>query len=101
MPDVIITVRAEADSDRAVSYYHRTPPLSDATRWLERLLAAINSLAWNPERFPLSAVRARDGSELRERLFGRRKGTYRILYRVTPNAVFAVRVVRATVNRIT
>jgi hypothetical protein len=33
-------------------------------------------------------------------LFGRRRGTFRVRYRVTPNAVFLHRIVRATVNRL-
>ena len=101
MSDVIITVRAEADLDRAILYNRRRSPRT-VGRWVERLLAVVDSLSWNPERFAVSDLRGADGSEWRETLFGRRRGTgtYRILYRVTPNAVFVTRIIRATVNRI-
>jgi plasmid stabilization system protein ParE len=93
--DVILTARAEADIDRAVRYLRRRAPLA-AGPWLVRLLAAIESLSSNPERFAVSRTQAPGGDEYREMLFGRRKGTFRILYRVTPNAVFVNRVVRAS-----
>ena len=64
-------------------------------------MAAIDSLKILPTRFGLAAEAATVGLELRELLYGKRTGTYRVLYTVTGQTVRVLHVRHASRGPIT
>jgi plasmid stabilization system protein ParE len=64
------------------------------------LLAAIRSLTTNPERCPLASEVSELGLELRELLYGKRPGVYRILFTIDGQTVNIVRVRHAARDRL-
>ena len=60
-----------------------------ATRWYEGLEKAVTSLSKYPKRNPIAEEESEIfGLEIRQKLYGRRRGTYRILFTVEGNTVF-------------
>jgi len=78
---VVLTPQAIADADRAAEYIRQFAP-ETATRWFDRLLEAILSLTELPKRCPLAPETATLGMELRQLFYGKRRGTYRIVFRI-------------------
>jgi plasmid stabilization system protein ParE len=77
---VVVTARARADALEAYRWLVEQSPTA-AARWYATLEKAIARLSKLPERNPI----AEDDSEqcgitLRQTLYGRRPGVYRILY---------------------
>jgi plasmid stabilization system protein ParE len=87
--------RAEADLEEIMTGVRAKAPLT-ADNWLARLMIAVDSLKILPTRFGLAAEAGAVGLELRELLYGKRTGTYRILYTVTGQAVRIHHVRRAS-----
>jgi len=89
-----ITPQAEADIEEAYRYIQAHAPEA-AIRWVRRLREQIASLSLMPTRCPLAPEAGVLGVELRQLLFGRRSGTYRIIYRIVAgNQVVQVLAVR-------
>jgi plasmid stabilization system protein ParE len=84
---VIIHRRAQRDVEDIIRAAR-----GSATRWAARLTATIATLKTLPERCPLAAEADELGIELRELLFGKRHGTYRILYRIEGQTVHVLRI---------
>lgn len=61
-------------------------------RWYEQLMSKIDTLENNPQRCSLAAESQELELELRELLFGRRLGVYRILFIVDRNVVQVLRI---------
>ena len=79
------------DADEAATYIKRSSP-DAAARWFEGLLKAVFSLAEMPERCALAPEAEFLGLELRQLLYGRRSGVYRIVFRVEHGPEPVVRV---------
>ena len=92
---VQVSARAQADIDAALTWAAAQAPLT-AQRWYNRLLAAVQTLQSMPARCPLAAEAADLGIELRELSFGKRRGTFRILFKVDASVVHVLHVRRAT-----
>ena len=75
------TYRWKAEKDRRA-----------AGRWQAALLAAIHSLEDQPERFSLAPEAEWCHRPIRQMLFGKRSGVYRVLYHVRGDVVFIARV---------
>ena len=59
-----------------------------ATRWYAGLQAAIAKLADHPERNPIASEESeRFGVTIRQSLYGRRRGVYRILYSIQEDTI--------------
>jgi plasmid stabilization system protein ParE len=97
---VQISAKAEADIDAALTWVMAQAPMT-AQRWFNRLLAAVKTLESMPERCPLATEAADLGIELRELLFGKRRGTFRILFTVDASIVHVLHIRRATRGPIT
>jgi plasmid stabilization system protein ParE len=63
-----------------------------ADRWRVKLLAAVGSLADNPERCPQAPESEWYGDALREVYVGKRRNTYRILFEIRQQTVYILRV---------
>lgn len=58
-----------------------------AERWLTGLEASVGELDHNPERFALAPEDASHDIEIRQMLFGKRRGRYRILFTIRERTV--------------
>lgn len=84
---VLVTARARADAVEALRWIAERSPAA-AERWRAGLERAIGSLKRNPTRHPIAADESEwVGVPLREMLYGRRKGVYRILFSIDSDTV--------------
>jgi plasmid stabilization system protein ParE len=88
---VYITARAMAEIDEALDWIENQSEAA-ALRWHERLIDAIHSLEHHPERCELAPESDWFGAEIRQLLYGRRRGVYRILFEIRGNKVVILRV---------
>jgi plasmid stabilization system protein ParE len=84
-----INIHRRAESDIAAVVRSSR---GDANRWVGRLMKVIGTLSKLPERCPFAAEADDLGIELRELLFGKRRGTYRILFRIEGTSVIVLRI---------
>ena len=82
---LVLTPRAAADADSATDYIRSAAP-DAASRWLAGLMDALASLAEMPERCPLAPEADILGAPVRQLLYGKRTGIYRIIFRIEENA---------------
>jgi toxin ParE1/3/4 len=101
MPYVVqITDRALADVDEAIAWIAQSAPQA-AANWHSRLLAKVQKLENTPESCPLAEEAAELGIELREMLFGKRSGVWRILFTVGRDTVNVLHVRHGARDRLT
>jgi plasmid stabilization system protein ParE len=91
--------RAMADIRAAVAWRERQS-VSSAARLHSGLLGAIRTLGNNPESCPLADETADLGLDLRELLYGRRRGVYRILFTIEGQTVNVLRIRHAAQDRL-
>jgi plasmid stabilization system protein ParE len=63
-----------------------------AERWLDSLLAALETLADNPLRCSLAPEYEDSSRELRQLIVGKRRNIYRVLFEVRGETVFVLRI---------
>jgi plasmid stabilization system protein ParE len=85
--EVELSARARSDAEEAYQYIARDWP-TRAKRWYVGLLDAVESLARNPERCGIAPEGKNLGIELRQLLYGKRAGKYRILFEIRGETVF-------------
>jgi plasmid stabilization system protein ParE len=83
---VEVSDEANHNADEAYLYLARDSP-SRAERWYSGLLSAIASLATHPRRCEVAVESAWIGREIRQLLYGRRRGVYRILFEICGDEV--------------
>jgi plasmid stabilization system protein ParE len=88
---VEITSEAEAEIREAYLWIHRDSP-ANATRWRQGLLQAVRSLSQHPTRCPLAPESEHFKQEIRQLLYGRRGGVYRVLFVIEGQAVYILHV---------
>jgi plasmid stabilization system protein ParE len=88
---VQITVRAFLEIGEALESLARKSPTA-ADRWHEKLMLAVRSLEENPERCGLAPESEWFSAEIRQLLYGKRRGVYRILFEVRGDTVHVLRV---------
>jgi plasmid stabilization system protein ParE len=72
-----------------------------AKRWRTSLLHAIDDLEENPRRYPEALESEWYGEGLRELIFGKRKGAYRILFEIREDVVVILRVRHSAQDQLT
>ena len=87
---VRVTSAAERDMDEAFDWYLEQSS-SAALSWQEQLAEALRSLETFPERCPLAPDHAFLRRAVRQLVFGRRRGPYRLLFEVGERKVFVLR----------
>ncbi|MCI0460405.1 MAG: type II toxin-antitoxin system RelE/ParE family toxin [Gemmataceae bacterium] len=87
---VHITARALREIDEALDWLAERSRAA-AARWHERLLEAIRSLE-HPERCGLAPESEWYPGELRQLLYGKKRGVYRVLFEVRGDTVYILRV---------
>lgn len=88
---IVITGRARREIDEAFDWIEKRSR-SGAARWYERLRLAIGTLADKPARCPLAPENENFPMEIRQLLYGKRHGMYRILFTIEGSVVTVLRV---------
>jgi plasmid stabilization system protein ParE len=83
---VRIAARAERDAEEAIRYLQQRSR-TGAARWHAGLTEALRSLEDQPERCGLAPEAEELGIELRQLLFGKRRGVYRVLFTIDADTV--------------
>ncbi len=84
---VVVTARARADALEAFRWKADRSTLA-ASRWLVGLEKAIASLSKLPSRHPIAEDESELlGIDLRQMIYGRRPGTYRLLFSIEGETV--------------
>jgi plasmid stabilization system protein ParE len=85
---VVIQPRAERDLREAVRWIlERSKSPATAARWVRGIRARIATLASHPGRCPVDPDSAAYGADVRVLLYGKKRGTYRILFAIERDAV--------------
>ncbi len=92
---VNLSARAEADIEGILARLQTTAPVA-MVGWYTRLMVVVQTLENHPIRCPLAAEAATLGFELRELLFGKRRSTFRILFRIDGDVVNVLHIRRAS-----
>lgn len=90
--EVRLTAKAEKDLDEILTWYSQRKAGAAGRRWLGRLLARVGKLEKNPTRCPVAHEEVEIGFELRELIFGRRGGKYRIFFTIHDQNVLVIRI---------
>ncbi len=77
---VHITAKALRDVESVLRWFQDQHASATAGRWHSQLMTRIDTLERQPARCRLAAEADELGIELRELLFGKRRGVYRILF---------------------
>lgn len=91
---VVVTASAKQDLRNAYLWAAEHAPQT-AARWLMRFEIELDSLAHFPERCQLAPENQLVEGELRQLLFGRRRGAYRAIFTIVANEVRILHVRRA------
>jgi plasmid stabilization system protein ParE len=85
---VVFTPRARADALAAIRWLEERSP-DAAARWFVGLEKAVAKLEKLPERHPIAEEESELlGVTIRQMLYGRRRGVYRILFSVQGDTVY-------------
>jgi plasmid stabilization system protein ParE len=97
---VVFTPRAREDAMEAFLWLAERSP-DAATRWYEGLENAVSSLSKYPKRNPIAEEESDIlGLEIRQKLHGRRRGIYRILFTIEGDTVFLLYVRHSALGKI-
>ena len=93
---------AQSDAEQALTWLREVAP-ERADRWFSNLMDTVLSLEQFPERCPLAFESQELAIPLRQLLYGKKHGAYRILFLVYPDdqIVFVVRIRHASRDRLT
>jgi plasmid stabilization system protein ParE len=84
---VVVTARARADTVEALRWLAERSP-DAAARWYAGLEKAIAKLSTMPERHPIAEDESEQlGITLRQMLYGRRRGVYRLFFSIEGETV--------------
>ncbi len=83
---VVVQPSAQAELDEACRWVHQQSP-ARAVKWYHGLLEALRSLESNPERCGLAPESEYFEEQIRQLLYGKRNGVYRILFTVQGQTV--------------
>jgi len=94
---VVVTENARANLRQ---YFERAAEAAPQTaiRWLDRFYAALQTLSERPERCPLASENDAVDEIVRQFNFGRRIGTYRVLFTIENNEVRVLHIRRAAMG---
>lgn len=87
--------QAVADAEEAYGWIAQQSPVR-AARWYTKLFEAIETLKTNPSRCSLAPESDAFDEEIRQLLYGKRRGTYRILFTVRGHVVHVFRILHGS-----
>jgi plasmid stabilization system protein ParE len=83
---VEISSVAEAEADQAFLWMAQQISQEAAKQWYQGLLHAIESLAKMPRRCPLAPENSAFSVEVRQLLYGKGRGKYRVIFTIIENS---------------
>jgi plasmid stabilization system protein ParE len=90
---VVFQPQADRDIQQAARWLRdQSASLPIALRWVRSLRAKIDQLKTNPRRCPIDPDSNAYGEEVRVLLYGKRRGTYRVLFTIRGDVVYIVAV---------
>jgi len=89
---VVLTDTAVSDVESVLKWLHDQQVTNAGGRWFAQLMAKLDTLENDPERCSLAVESEDVGHDVRELLLGRRRFTYRILFRISGKTVTILRV---------
>ncbi len=89
---VRLTDKAESDVDSVLRWFTTQQANSAGATWLSALMSRLSTLESNPDRCPIADESVDVGVEIRELLFGKRRGKYRLLFRIEGKTVLILRI---------
>ena len=92
---VLIQPTAKVELREAYRWHHNQSP-AVAEKWLGKLLKAVETLSQNPERCARAPEDDAFEETIRQRLYGKRRGTYRILFTVKEGVVHVLHIRHAS-----
>ena len=95
--EVQITEQAESEADKAYIWIKEQSP-DNASGWWNGLVDAILSLEELPERCPFAPESEWFDEEIRQLLYGKRTGCYRILYTIQERSVVVLHIRHAAMR---
>lgn len=87
-----IAAKAYADAEEAHAWIARHSP-ARAAKWYVNLIEAIESLQSSPARCALAPEADAFQEEIRQLLYGKRRGMYRILFSIRADTVNVLRII--------
>ncbi|MCA9218762.1 MAG: type II toxin-antitoxin system RelE/ParE family toxin [Planctomycetales bacterium] len=88
---VLITAKAEADVEVVLRWFRDQRAARAGKRWFNQLMAKLDALESDPERFPVAPESAEIAVEIREFLLGRKQSRFRVLFRIDGQTVTILR----------
>ena len=85
-------MRAERDEELVLRWFHEQHASDAGARWYARLLLKIDTLESSPHQCRFADEMDEVDFELRELLFGRQRGIYRILFEIRGRVVYILRI---------
>ena len=89
---VRMTDKAEADVANVLQWFRSQSAIAAGSKWLAELTAKIDTLETMPQRCGKAAEAEEVGIEIRELLFGKKRGTYRIVFQIRGRTVYILRI---------
>ena len=89
---VRLTFKAERDIENVLRWFAEEHSSAAGAQWLSSLMARLNTLESDPARLPLAEESDDAGGEIRELHFGKRRGIYRLLFRIQGKTVYILRI---------
>jgi plasmid stabilization system protein ParE len=98
---VELSAKAEWDVDGVLRWYHEHNAAAAGGRWLGKLMSRIDTLETDPTGCRFADEAEALGIELRELLFGKRRGKYRILFVIDAQTVSILHIRRGARSAVT
>lgn len=87
-----LTRQAERDLESVLRWFADQRAMAAGNKWVSGLMAKLATLETNPNRCPIIDESADVGREIRELLFGKRRGVYRLLFRIDNRTIHLLRI---------
>lgn len=89
--EIAVSQEADAQADDVYEWIAQDSPGS-AARWYNGLFEAIDTLKHNPQRCPVAPDNNAFNVEVRQLLYGKRQGVYRVLFTLSEETVHVLQI---------
>jgi plasmid stabilization system protein ParE len=97
---VHITAKAEEDAEGVLAWFHENQATAAGARWFAGIMAAIDTLESHPMRCRIAPESEDIGVEIRQLLFGKRRGVYRVYFLIKGQTVYILRIRHGAMDRL-
>jgi len=96
-----MTDKANADVDSTLLWFKQRSASAAGQHWVNLLWKSLETLETHPDRCPVALEAGDLGVQIHELSFGKRRGQYRILFKISRNTVHILRVWHSARNWLT